>query len=186
MSNTYVKNYTFLGANVPAIVPNDAATYDAWSKNDGDCVKAAVENFGYRGFATPVRRAILKALEGAGHKPADNEASDKFAERLIAEGKYTAASFQELVDNAIAKENITFESLLGASGTSRAAVGEQWITQAEAYKAKWDAGESSPERFLAAVQKKVPGATLADPTDMTAVGALIRAYDKAKKDEELL
>lgn len=187
MSQTVQKEFSFLGVSLTTPVPADAASWDEIA-GQGDCVLTAIEQHGYRGYASPARSAMLKALKDSKSlEPAEGEGADKFIKRVTGEGKLSAAEWQEIGSNAVVAAGITFVSTLAASGTSRAKVGKEYVEQANYLIAKWAAGEGSPAGTLAKIQKYVPGAVMpADTTDPVAWGALIRAKVTAQKEQDLL
>lgn len=173
---TVPQDFTILGITITAAVPATSADWDA-IQGEGACVSAAIENHGYRGYASPVRSAIIKALDTAGHKKEEGEKDAAFVKRLTDEGVDV-----ESIAGPAARAVVFTETL---TGTSRAEVGKEYLEQAAGVMAKWEAGTSSPESFLAAVRKLVPGATLSDSTDLVAVARVVRAFRNVQRQADL-
>lgn len=175
--DTIIRTFNFLGVTVNAEVPATSAAWDA-IRGEGDCVSTAVDQYGFHSFANPVRTAIKKALEAAGHKAEEGESDKAFIARLTKEG----------VDlNAIAGEAANAVSFIKclSTGSGRAKIAQQYIDQAVALQAKWSSGASTPERFLTNVRLRVPGAILNDADDVNEVAQLVRAWATAQTADEL-
>lgn len=190
---TIRKATSCLGATIYADVPATAEDWDLATGTPGDCVSTAIGWELPRAYLTPIRNAQIAALVDAGHqrKVVDTkngkdvlESQEKFVERLKAEGAITAVDLQKLTDKVITDKNITFCKAI--SGTSRAAIGESWLNSAADVIAKWQSGEIQPdgepasvERSLRKIRAVLPGATIDDPSDVTAIAMLLRDLDKA-------
>jgi hypothetical protein len=181
MSNTTVNTvpgeFTILGITLTPQVPATAADWDAIA-GAGSCVGAAIDAHGWRGYASPVRTAIFKALEAAGHKRNDGEKDAAFIARLTASG----VDVEGLTRSAA--EGVDFCATIVAGG-SRAEVGKDFIQQAEAVVAKIEAGQATLEDFLTKMRTLVPSANVGSTEDVTGIAKVIRAYRKAKDAQDL-
>lgn len=206
MSNPTIEtievNYDFLGVSFKFDAPATAADWDAIN-GAGDCVSRAQREHGYRGLATPVRAAQIKALEeylkSEGHdfpfiKKMVNgkevvEGDGEFLKRVYANKLITPEKFAE-ISHAAVDGKVTYISTMGPS--SRKELGEAWVKAAEEVQGKWARGEvqhnadgttepASPERTLRLIRQWLPNATLEDPTDTTALAMLLRDREKAAK-----
>ena len=178
MSNikTIAQEFTILGVTTTPQVPATANDWDA-VKGDGSCVREAVSNHGYRGYASPVRTAILKALEAAGHVASEGEKDAAFIERLKSEG-VDIESIASAAANAV-------DFVETMRGSSRADVGKDYIEQAQSVIAKIESGKTTLDNFLAKMRTLVPGAAVSDASDVTAIARVIRSFRKKQAEADL-
>ena len=182
MSNTTINTvpgeFTILGITLTPQVPATAADWDAAAGQPGACVGAAIDAHGWRGYASPVRTAIFKALEAAGHKREDGEKDAAFIARLNASGVDVEAIARP------AAEGVDFCATIVAGG-NRADVGKEYVQQAEAVIAKIEAGQATLEGFLTKMRTLVPSANVSSTEDVTGIAKVIRAFRKAKDAQDL-
>lgn len=178
MSNikTIAQEFTILGVTVVAQVPATATDWDV-IKGDGSCVREAVSNHGYRGYASPVRTAILKALESAGHVAEEGEKDAAFIERLKTDGVDV-----ETIASGAANAVDFVETMKGGN---RADVGKDYIEQAQSVIAKIESGKTTLDTFLAKMRTLVPGAAVSDASDVTAIARVIRSFRKKQAEADL-
>lgn len=188
MSKTVLKEFTLLGVTLATPVPADAAAWDEIAGTPGDCVATAIENHGYRGFASPARTAMLKALkEQKGVSAGEKESDNTFIKRILEEGVISKAEWQELGANAVTAAGVTFEKTLAESGTSRSKVGEKYVESAKELVKAFEEGRGNPENTIAKIRADVPNAQIpADPTDPLGWAYLLRARAKAIENRDLL
>lgn len=175
-TNTITQQFTILGVTVSAQVPATAADWDA-IQGQGACVQEAITNHGYRGYAGPVRNAIIKALAAAGYEKLDGEKDQAFVKRLAESGVDVHGTV------AGAANAVSFIGTM--TGTSRAEVGKEFLEQAQGVVDKIESGAATLDGFLAKMRKLVPEANVEDPTDTVAIARVIRAFRKRQAADEL-
>lgn len=173
---TVGQSFNILGLAILAQVPATSADWDA-IQGEGSCVQGAISEHGYRGYASPVRTAIIKALEEAGHKKEEGEKDAAFIKRLNDSGVDV-----EGIAGPAARA-VEFTSTM--TGASRADVGKDYLEQAQGVLAKWEAGTSTVEAFVTKMRSLVPSATVTDPTDVVAVARIIRSFRKKQQEDDL-
>lgn len=201
---TTKKQFEFFSGVVKILadVHATADTYDLWSKDGaGACVASANSNWGYRGYAGPVRACVVKALEAKGDgwkrtKTTKNdkdvyESADDFVKRLIKDGVTTAEEINQIANDALVAAGLTFQSTL-ASSSSRGEIGDSWLEAAQGVIEAWergtnDAGQpASPELSLAKIRATLPNAVLNDASDVEEVARLLRDHDKALRKQSVV
>lgn len=175
------------------------ATADAYNEAAGDAsavLEDAIAQHGMHNFLGKARSAVAKAVEKAGHprqtekkgeKDVYTEGEDAYIQRLLASGALTKADLATIAEAALVE--VTFIKTLGAEGSSRAAIGQSWLDDADTYISAWEAGvnpstgaPASAELTLGKMRTIWPGADLADPTNREEVARLLRDFDKKRRE----
>lgn len=187
--NTTKKAFEISGITFNEDVPASAEAWDEAIGSAGHCVSSAIENHAWRGFAAPVRAAIVKALEEAGHKRKATgtkagkdvlETPDTFIKRLLADKSLTKAEYNSLGQAAVQSKGITFMGTL--SNTGRSDIGQKWLDSAQELQGYWEAGvgptgdPSSVEGTLAKLRSVLPDAELTNESTTEQIAYVLRDY----------
>lgn len=160
MSQTISKSVTLLGYTFAIPCPASAELWDAVA-GPGECLQAAFTNEAYRGYAGPHRAEVLKQLEAAYGEANKGETPDKYVKRHIAAGTFSQADVNRVSDAVIGSGKVNFEEVL--RGSSRAAIGKDWLEGADGIIKKWADGQGNLDTTLAKIRQVLPSATL-DPS----------------------
>lgn len=182
------------------------ATLDAYNEAANDANAAledAISQHGMHVFLGKARSALVAAVEKLAESQTElvrndtdkkdvkgkaaKENEDTYIQRLLASGAITKADLNALASDALAE--VTFIKTLGSSGTTRAALGQSWLEEADRYIAAWEAkvnpdsgAPASAELTLSKMRQIWPGADLSDPTNREEVARLLRDFDKKRRE----
>lgn len=186
-----------------------------WPVNLGDVIGAAqveteaTNNLLYRSIYPKLRKLHIEALvEATGLKlratdaegkkfptdqKAENDLRDQFVERAVADGSApdaaaAAAQFKLVAQKCATKVIADADMVALLRSIGQSTLSEAWLEQADDLIARVNEDRGGDfSRFVAAMRTKVPNAALDDEANPSreSVGQLLKAYDKAKRAEEI-